>query len=207
MADKKITALTALVGADVATTDVFAVVDVSATETKKITAEELAVSVANQGLNAGGASRVRIHGIYLPSTHNIEFEGATENGFETVLTVVDPTADRTVSLPDATGTVALTSDLSTYAPLASPTFTGTPSLPTGTTGVTQSAGNNSTKLATTAYADAAATAAASAATLDNLSDVTITSVSSGQLLSYNGSAWVNSAPVAAYNPVEGAVFS
>jgi hypothetical protein len=44
-------------------------------------------------------------------------------------------------------------------------------------------------------------------TLNGLDDVTITSASSGQLLSYNGSAWVNSAPVAAYNPVEGAVFS
>lgn len=44
-------------------------------------------------------------------------------------------------------------------------------------------------------------------TLDGLSDVTITSVSSGQLLSYNGSAWVNIAPVAAFNPVEAAVFS
>lgn len=41
---------------------------------------------------------------------------------------------------------------STYAPLASPTFTGTPSLPTGTTGVTQSAADSSTKLATTAFA-------------------------------------------------------
>jgi len=41
----------------------------------------------------------------------------------------------------------------TKADLASPTFTGTPSLPTGTTGVTQSASDNSTKLATTAYAD------------------------------------------------------
>jgi hypothetical protein len=45
------------------------------------------------------------------------------------------------------------------APLASPTFTGTPSLPTGTTGITQAAADNSTKLATTAYADAAAGAA------------------------------------------------
>jgi hypothetical protein len=44
------------------------------------------------------------------------------------------------------------------APLASPTFTGTPSLPTGTTGVTQAIGDNSTKLSTTAYADRAAAA-------------------------------------------------
>ena len=49
--------------------------------------------------------------------------------------------------------------------------------------------------------------AAGVTTLDGLDDVTITSASSGQLLSYNGSAWVNSTPVAAYNPVEGAVFS
>lgn len=39
------------------------------------------------------------------------------------------------------------------ADINSPSFTGTPSLPTGTTGVTQSAGDNSTKLATTAYTD------------------------------------------------------
>lgn len=37
------------------------------------------------------------------------------------------------------------------APLASPAFTGTPSLPSGTTAITQTAGDNSTKLATTAY--------------------------------------------------------
>lgn len=40
-----------------------------------------------------------------------------------------------------------------YAPLASPTFTGTPTLPTGTIAVTQSPGNNSTAVATTAYVD------------------------------------------------------
>lgn len=45
----------------------------------------------------------------------------------------------------------------TKADLASPTFTGTPTLPTGTTAVTQTAGDNSTKVATTAYADAATT--------------------------------------------------
>ena len=106
MADKKITALTALVGADVADTDVFAVVDVSATETKKITALELAVAIAEQGLDAGGASYVHIHGVHLPIGTDIEFEGATNNGFETVLTVIDPTADRTISLPDETGTLA-----------------------------------------------------------------------------------------------------
>ncbi|NDE09321.1 MAG: hypothetical protein EBZ95_01975 [Chitinophagia bacterium] len=42
-------------------------------------------------------------------------------------------------------------DVTGAAPLASPIFTGAPSLPTGTTGVTQSAGDNSTKIATTAF--------------------------------------------------------
>ena len=35
----------------------------------------------------------------------ITFEGAPSDGFETTLTVVDPTADRTVTLPNASGTV------------------------------------------------------------------------------------------------------
>lgn len=41
-----------------------------------------------------------------------------------------------------------------YAPLASPTFTGTPSLPTGTVGVTQAAATSNTTLATTAFVKA-----------------------------------------------------
>jgi hypothetical protein len=45
--------------------------------------------------------------------------------------------------------------VATKADLASPTFTGSPVLPTGTTGVTQSAGNSSTALATTAFVQAA----------------------------------------------------
>jgi hypothetical protein len=45
--------------------------------------------------------------------------------------------------------------VATKADLASPTFTGTPALPTGTTAVTQSSGNSSTLLATTAFVQAA----------------------------------------------------
>jgi hypothetical protein len=56
---------------------------------------------------------------------SIVFEGATANDFETTLAITDPTADRTITFPDATGTVALT---------ASPTFTGTVVLPAVTLG-------------------------------------------------------------------------
>ena len=38
---------------------------------------------------------------------SIVFEGATANGFETTLSVTDPTADRAIILPDAAGTVVL----------------------------------------------------------------------------------------------------
>jgi hypothetical protein len=43
---------------------------------------------------------------------SIIFEGATADSYETTLQVTDPTADRTITFPDATGTVALTSDIS-----------------------------------------------------------------------------------------------
>lgn len=44
---------------------------------------------------------------------SIVFEGSTSNDFETTIQVTDPTADRTITFPDASGTVALTSDLPT----------------------------------------------------------------------------------------------
>jgi len=43
---------------------------------------------------------------------NIVFEGATADAYETTLAATDPTADRTITFPNATGTVALTSDIS-----------------------------------------------------------------------------------------------
>ena len=58
--------------------------------------------------------------LYIGAAYKIQFEGNAYNDFETSLTVAGPTADRTITLPDATGTVALT---------ASPTFTGTLTTP------------------------------------------------------------------------------
>jgi hypothetical protein len=39
--------------------------------------------------------------------HSLVFEGATDDAYETTLTVTDPTADRTLTFPDLTGTVSL----------------------------------------------------------------------------------------------------
>ncbi len=44
------------------------------------------------------------------SQGGLMFEGATANAFEGLLTVVEPTADRTWSLPDVTGTIVTTGD-------------------------------------------------------------------------------------------------
>lgn len=63
---------------------------------------------------------------------------------------VDNTSDLSKEISTLTQTA-----LELKAPLASPTFTGTPTLPTGTIATTQSPGNNTTAVATTAYVDAA----------------------------------------------------
>ena len=54
----------------------------------------------------------------------INFEGVTHNDYETTLIAADPTADRTITLPDNSGTVALVSNLNSYAELSGATFTG-----------------------------------------------------------------------------------
>jgi hypothetical protein len=63
--------------------------------------------------------------------------------------------------------LATTSALGLKAPLASPTFTGTPTLPTGTIAVTQTAGDNTTAVATTSFVTTAvsSTSTADATTL------------------------------------------
>lgn len=58
----------------------------------------------------GGSIRARLQntGLFLSqNSGNIIFEGATNDNFETTVTVTDPTADRTITLPDADGTVVL----------------------------------------------------------------------------------------------------
>ena len=56
---------------------------------------------------------------------SIIFEGATDDSFETTLAVTDPTADRTITLPNATGTVSLidATETLTNKTLTAPTIT------------------------------------------------------------------------------------
>jgi hypothetical protein len=57
---------------------------------------------------------------------SITFEGATANDFETTLAITDPTADRTITFQDATGTVVLrdSTDTLTNKTLTSPVISG-----------------------------------------------------------------------------------
>jgi hypothetical protein len=57
---------------------------------------------------------------------DIIFEGTTNDGFETTLTVTDPTADRVVTLPNATDTLVgrATTDTLTNKTLTSPIING-----------------------------------------------------------------------------------
>ena len=56
-------------------------------------------------------------------TGSVIFEGATADAFETTLSVTDPTADRTITLPNKSGTVATTADLGLVY-VANGTFSG-----------------------------------------------------------------------------------
>ncbi len=62
-------------------------------------------------------------GIQLTQNATIIFEGSTDDGNETTLTVANPTADRTITIPDVTGTVVTTGDSGTVtaAMMATPT--------------------------------------------------------------------------------------
>lgn len=61
--------------------------------------------------------------INITTSGTIIFEGSTDDAFETTLTVADPTADRTITIPNVTGTVVTTGDSGTVtaAMMATPT--------------------------------------------------------------------------------------
>ena len=62
-------------------------------------------------------------GIQLTQNGTVIFEGSADDGFETTLTVVNPTADRTITIPNVSGTVVTTGDSGTVtaAMMATPT--------------------------------------------------------------------------------------
>ena len=61
-------------------------------------------------LNVEGTT-VSVNQTEINVTNAFVFEGATADAHETTLKIAEPTADRTITLPDTTGTIALTSQL------------------------------------------------------------------------------------------------
>ena len=75
------------------------------------TAVKTAYDLANAALPKSGG--IVTGNLEIGSTGSLTFEGSTANGFETTLAVVDPTADRTITFPNTTGTVVTTGDSGT----------------------------------------------------------------------------------------------
>ena len=70
-------------------------------------------SVTLQNVMTNGASTIT--DLLLDQGANLIFEGNLSNAYETTLTVAEPTADRTITLPNSTGTVALDGDALAYS--------------------------------------------------------------------------------------------
>ena len=62
-------------------------------------------------LNVAGTT-TQVDTVTMNAQNAIVFEGATSDAHETTLTITDPTADRTITLQNASGTLAFTSDIS-----------------------------------------------------------------------------------------------
>jgi hypothetical protein len=69
-------------------------------------------NVSGTVITTGNLSDITDIGVF---TSTIVMEGSTADAHELTLSAGDPTADRTITFPDATGTVALTSDITVTA--------------------------------------------------------------------------------------------
>jgi hypothetical protein len=171
---------------------------VGTTDTQTLTNKTLtAPTITNPNISGAGVDA------------SIVFEGATPDAFETTLTVVDPTQDNTITLPNTTGTVTLNSAVQTLTnkTLTSPTISGSPVI-TGLSSAGMSASSATPKdyvdsilgSATSAATSAAsaATSAASAATSAGSSETSaIASASSATASATSATAAATSATSAA----------
>jgi hypothetical protein len=105
---------------------------------------------------------------------NVQTDATSDTRYPTVKSLKAYVDQATLGIALATDLQGIASDLQRLgnekANIASPTFTGTPVLPTGTLGVTQSAADNSTKLATTAFVQTATAGIALQAAVDAKAD-------------------------------------
>lgn len=109
------------------------------------TAVKTAYDLANAALPAAGGTITGA--LTIGSGGSFLFEGATNDAFETTLGVVDPTADRSILLPNISGTLITTNDIGTVS--SGMILDGT----IGNAEINASAAIADTKLATISTAD------------------------------------------------------
>jgi len=165
-------------------------------------------TLTNKTLTAPTISSPSISGSFGVEA-NIVFEGATPDAFETTLTVVDPTQDNTITLPDTTGTIVIATATQTLTnkTLTSPTISGSPVI-TGLSSAGMSASSATPKdyvdsilgsatAASTSAASAAASATAAATSATSASASASAAASSATASATSASAAATSASSAA----------
>ncbi len=171
---------------------------VGTTDTQTLTNKTLtAPTITNPSISGAGVDA------------SIVFEGATADAYETTLTVVDPTQDNTITMPNTTGTVVIATAVQTLTnkTLTSPTISGSPVI-TGLSSAGMSASSATPKdyvdsilgsaTAASTSAASAATSAASAATSAGSSETSaIASASSATASASSATAAATSATSAA----------
>ena len=75
--------------------------------TKNLTIDKIESSTGDIFVGSGSDTNVQVLG-FVYARDGVIIEGATQNNFETTLNAVDPTADRTILLPNENGTVVTT---------------------------------------------------------------------------------------------------
>ena len=145
-------------------------------------------TLTNKTLTSPTVTSPTITGLTL-GDGSIVFEGAVADSYETTLTVAEPTADRTVTIPDATTTLVGTDTTQTLTnkTLTSPTITGTGAIAgtftgnltgnvTGSSGSTTGNAATATALATARTFQLTGDVEASGVTFDGTGNVSLTTV-------------------------------
>jgi len=97
------------------------------TGTQTLTNKTLTSPTINAGTLSGAfTGTADLTGLVLAGASPLVFEGATADAYETTITVTDPTADRVITIPNATDTLVglATTDTLTNKTLTSPTIAG-----------------------------------------------------------------------------------
>jgi len=84
-----------------------AILDINATDEIELNATlvDINANVEISGNLTVSGTTTQVNTVTMNAANAVVFEGATADDFETTLTITDPTADRTITLPDQTGTV------------------------------------------------------------------------------------------------------